>query len=121
MTEPNDRGLRDDTANPPPLAATAPNDPAPHARMKYYALKKNWRRIRPNLTDKKLNDILIRDFNKFTCGRWGKKFVHGDLPSDFETCDWDLHHRGRRPAYWQYVKHSARHWLVNINLRLAML
>jgi hypothetical protein len=89
--------------------------------MKYYDLKKNWRRVKPHLADKKLNDILVRDFNKFTFGRWGREFVHGDLPSEFESCDWDCDHRGRRPAFWQYVKHSACHWLVNFSLRLAML
>ena len=33
--------------------------------VKYYDLKKNWRRVRPHLADKKLNDILVRDFNKY--------------------------------------------------------
>jgi hypothetical protein len=89
--------------------------------MVYYDLKKNWRRVKPHLTDEKLNEILVRDFNKFTFGRWGKQFVHGDLPSDFESCDWAWEHRGKRPAFWRYVKHSACHWLVNFNLRLAML
>ena len=90
-------------------------------RMKYYDLKKNWHRVKPHLADEKLNDILVRDFNKFTFGRWGRKFTYGDLPCEFESCDWDIYHRGRRPAFWQYVKHSACHWLVNFNLRLAML
>jgi hypothetical protein len=89
--------------------------------MRYYDLKKNWRRVKPHLEDKKLTNILIRDFNKFTTGRWGTPFVHGDLPSDFESCDWDIGHRGRRPAFWRYVKHAACHWLVNFSLRLAML
>jgi hypothetical protein len=90
-------------------------------RMKYYDLKKNWHRVKPHLADQKLNDILVGDFNKFTFGRWGRKFTYGDLPCEFESCDWDIDHRGRRPAFWQYVKHSACHWLVNFNLRLAML
>jgi len=89
--------------------------------MKYYDLKKNWHRVKPHLTDKELNDILVRDFNKCTSGRWGEKFVHDDLPSDFETCDWDCEHHGRPTCFWRYVKHSACHWLVNFNLRLAML
>jgi hypothetical protein len=76
-------------------------------RMKYYDLKKNWHRVKPHLADDKLNDILVRDFNKFTFGRWGRKFTYGDLPCEFESCDWDIDHRGRRPAFWQYVKHSA--------------
>jgi hypothetical protein len=89
--------------------------------MEYYDLKKNWHRVKPHLGDKELNDILVRDFNKFTFGRWGRKFTYGDLPCEFESCDWDWEHRGRRPAFWNYVKHSACHWLVNFNLRLATL
>jgi hypothetical protein len=89
--------------------------------MKYYDLKKNWRRVKPHLADKKLNDILVRDFNKFTFVRWNQIFTYGDLPYEFESCDWDCDHRGRRPAFWQYVKHATCHWLVNFTLRLAIL
>ena len=89
--------------------------------MKYYDVKKNWRHVKPHLEDKKLNDILVRDFNKYTFGRWGKSFTYGDLPFSFESCDWFVNHRGRRPAFWNYVKHGACHWLVNFNLRLAKL
>jgi hypothetical protein len=89
--------------------------------VKYYDLKKNWRHVKPHLVDKKLNDILVKDFNKLTFGRWGKKFELGNLPFNFESCDWYIDYRGRRPAFWSYVKHSACHWLVNFNLRLAML
>ena len=90
-------------------------------QMKYYDLKKHWRRVRPHLADKKLNNILVRDFNKFTFGRWGRNFTHDDLPSDFEFCDWRHGKRGRPPAFWSYTSHLACHWLVNFNLRLAML
>jgi hypothetical protein len=82
----------------------------PTISMKYYDLKKNWHRVRPHLADKELNDILVRDFNKFTFGRWGREFVHGDLPREFESCHWDWEHRGRRPAFWQYVKHTIRRY-----------
>ena len=67
--------------------------------MKYYDLKKNWHRVKPHLEDKELNDILVRDFNKFTFGRWGRQFTHGDLPCEFESCHWDWEHRGRRPGF----------------------
>ena len=80
-------------------------DGATQKSMKYYDLKKNWRRVRPHLADKKLNNILVRDFNKFTFGRWGQKFTHGRLPHEFEICDWefDQRKRGRRPAFWNYT------------------
>jgi hypothetical protein len=89
--------------------------------MKYYDLKKNWKKAKRHLADKELNDVLVRDFNKFTYGRWREKFTLGRVPAEFESCDWAREHRGRRPAFWQYTKHSACHWLVNFNLRLAML
>jgi hypothetical protein len=99
----------------------APSATSQSKTMKYYDLKKNWRRVKPHLTDRKLNDILVRDFNKFTFGRWGQTFTYGNLPREFESCDWDIDHRGKHPAFWQYVKHAACHWLVNFSLRLAML
>lgn len=88
--------------------------------MRYYDLKRHWtKRIEPHLGDAKLNAILVRDFNKFTTGNWGKPFHRGQLPRDFESCDWDWERVGREPRYLRYVKHSACHWLVNFNLRLA--
>ena len=86
--------------------------------MKYYDLKKYWRKVNLHLGDKELNDILVRDFNKFTWGFWRKKFVPGQLPTDF---GWQLDHSGRRPAFWKYAAPPACHWLVNFALRLAML
>jgi hypothetical protein len=126
MTENDDQvsSLRAETQQAPTGSETTttllPSEHSQSKSMKYYDLK-NWHRVKPHLGDKKLNDILVRDFNKFTFGRWGQTFTHGDLPSEFETNDWDCNRRGRRPAFWNYVKHSACHWLVNFTLRLAML
>lgn len=89
--------------------------------MQYYDLKKNWRKVKPHLENPKVKDTLVRDFNKFTYGRWRKEFTPDKVPHDFESCDWWLNHRGRMPAFWNYVKHSACHWLVNSNLELAQL
>jgi hypothetical protein len=90
--------------------------------MRYYDLKKHWtKKIEPHLTNKQLNNILVRDFNKFAFGRWRQPFVHGQYPCEFESCDWDLGHKGPAPRYWKYTKHAACHWLVNFNLKLAML
>lgn len=89
--------------------------------MKYYNIVKNWRKIKRFLNDKKLNDILVRDFNKFTWGRWHQKFELGKFPRDYESCSWEFGIIGRHPEYFKYVKHSACHWLVNFNLRLVQL
>lgn len=90
-------------------------------KVRYYDLVKNWRKVRKHLADKELNDIQVRDFHKFTWGRWRRPFRHGMCPNEFEGCDWQIGHRGKYPAYWRYVKHAACHWLVNFALRLAML
>lgn len=87
--------------------------------MRYYDIQRNWRRIRPHLANPKVAEALVRDFNKFTFGRWKQKFLPGMVPAEFESCDWRFGRRGRHPAYWDYVKHSACHWLVNFNLELA--
>lgn len=88
----------------------------------YYPIAKRWsRKIKPHLTDAEAQRLLVRDFNKFTFGRWGKPFLPGMTPHEFESCDWWIDHRGRMPEYWNYVKHSACHWLVNFNRRLATL
>lgn len=91
------------------------------AGISYYDLKKNWRKVRPHLSDPALNDILVENFNKFTSGRWNKPFSHGQYPHEFESCDWWCDHKGRMPAFWKYTKHSACHWLVNFTLKLAQM
>ena len=91
-------------------------------QLRYYDFSRHWtKRIVPHLADQELNEILVRDFNRFTYGTWRKRFKPGDMPHDFESCDWWLSHKGPMPRYWKYVKHSACHALVNFNLRLASL
>jgi hypothetical protein len=90
--------------------------------MRYYDLPRHWtRRIVPHLADPELNAILVRDFHKFTRGRWRQRFRPGDLPAHFEYCDWRLDHHPPDPRDWAYVTHAACHWLVDFSLRLATL
>lgn len=89
--------------------------------MKYYPLTKKWNKVKKHIPNENVQSALVRDFNKFTYGRWEQKFEYGMLPRQFETCDWDICRVGRHPEYWNYVKHSACHWLVNFNLNLAKL
>src|SRR5262249_35147035 len=81
--------------------------------MRYYDFKRHWtKRVEPHLGDAELNKVLVRDFNKFTFGRWRKRFGPGMYPDQFESCDWRLNHRGPLPRYWRYVAGSACHSLV---------
>ena len=90
--------------------------------MQYYDLQRNWRKVKRHIGHPDVQAVLVRDFNKFTFGRWRNEFVAGKVPRDFESSDWEwgMGLRGRHPAFWQYVKHSACHWLVNLALVLAM-
>src|SRR5215469_1020441 len=87
--------------------------------MKYYDLKRNWRKVQPHVQSPPVQKVLARNLNKLTYGKWRKRFEPGMKPFDFESCDWHLFRRGRHPAYWQYVKHGACHWLVNFWLVTA--
>lgn len=93
----------------------------PPKGIHYYPFIRKWYRIRPHLNNPDFRSILESDFKKFTMGRWGEKFGPGDYPADFESCWWYPNRPGRWPAYWQFVKHAACHWLVNSNLKLAEL
>jgi hypothetical protein len=89
--------------------------------MLYYDLKKNWHKVRRYIGHPEVQRLLVHDFNKYTWGRWRKKFKPGMLPTEVESCDWQFEHKGRRPEFWKYTKHAACHWLVNPALRLAQL
>jgi hypothetical protein len=97
--------------------------PSAAAHMRYYNFSRHWTmRIEPHLADKELTKILVKDFNKFTrSGPRRETFAQGDLPCDFEKVSWERQRRGRPGRYWRYVTSGACHWLVNFNLKLAML
>lgn len=86
--------------------------------MKYYDVKKNWRKLKPIAESAEAKSILNNDFNKLTMGKWDKHFPMDKYPSDFENNDWICDVKGRRPEYFKYVKHAACHWLVNFNLHV---
>jgi hypothetical protein len=79
----------------------------------------SWKnRCEQHLDDLELQRVLHRDFGLFVIGRYGTIKRPDQFPGHFET--WDARTR-RRPPYWLYVKDLACHYLVNFNLRLAML
>lgn len=96
--------------------------------MHYYNLKRYWHKVEPHIENREVQYLLVRDFNRYTMGRWNQRFQPGMLPRAFETCDWDIDHPDeangiaeREPAFWQYTKHAACHWIVNFTLELAKL
>jgi hypothetical protein len=87
--------------------------------VRYYDVQGQWRKVRPHLTDAAIRETLRKDFGKFTVSRGGRFFEEGTVPAAYDSCDWRWDRRGRQPAFWNYVCHSACHWLVNLNLKLA--
>lgn len=87
--------------------------------MRYYDIKRHWRKVADQIDTPIVQRVLVRDFNKLTYGKWRKPFTPGRTPAEFENCDWRLSHRGRAPAYWAYVKHGACHYLCNFWLVTA--
>jgi hypothetical protein len=100
---------------------TAQGDAANQTEFRYYDLKRNWKKVEPHLSNAHLNDVLVTEFNKYTFGRWGETFKHGEYPCDYESSDWRIFHKGPEPKFWRYVKHEACHWIVNFALVLAQL
>jgi hypothetical protein len=90
--------------------------------VRYFPIREKWRRIRPHLANPDLQRVLARDMAKFS-----PRFRPGMKPFEVDGCDWRFFdgegnlRRGRAPAFWDYSVHSACHWVVNFNLRLAEL
>ena len=46
-------------------------------KVEYFDIQKNWRKLRRHVESVEPQDILVRDFNMFTFGRWKKKLKKG--------------------------------------------
>ena len=111
-------GIPDDDS---PMTIIRPKRPNPRS-LRYYDLQKNWRKVKRHIDKPEVQEVLVRDLHKFTWSRWRHKFELGDLPASVDPAlYWRWNHRGRKPAYWDYVCCGACHWLVNFNLKLAQL
>jgi hypothetical protein len=106
--------------------------------MHYYDAQKHWtRRVMPVLGDPELQFVLARGLADYRaaraedCRARGITTEHWEkavgLPCEFDSCDWrDCGNWGRgrhgpQPRFWAYVCHQACHYLVDFNLRLAVL
>ena len=53
-------------------------------------------------------------------GQWARTEDPLWLPEDVDSCDWRWSaSQGRPPLFWQYVCHSACHWMVEANIQVA--
>lgn len=89
--------------------------------FRYVDPRRHWADLVLHVRDRETRRILAVDFNKFTMGRWDIPFLNFHVPADFEDVDRPRFLGARRHPYQDYVRTGACHWLVNFNLRLAML
>ena len=104
--------------------------------FKYYDIQKNWRKLKPLYEQDSVlflsycemeahAEARLTDFNKENeadgiAHRYSyepKTFTKDLRPWDYESCDWMCYYDkpGRKPGYFQWVRHSACHWIVNAN------
>ncbi len=97
--------------------------------MQYFPIQKRWRRLRPIYEHDAVTATWYDDLCAYLCQKaeeYGFKPSYPKLtselkPKDFDSVDWRSNRtkRGRRPAYWDYVVHSACHWVVSMHLHVA--
>lgn len=89
-------------------------------KMRYVDVQKNWRKIGPFARSDKARKIWMKDMKEYEQMRgWVSRAR--ELPCDYDSCDWRYNRGpGRKPGFWDYVCHGACHWVVNLNLFLAI-
>lgn len=97
------------------------------SKIKYFDIKKYWRRLKPiyqSAVTEAIWKLNMRDWQEqrsagfgFNCKFDQSKY---QLPCHHDSCDWRCDHRGRTPAFWDYVCHGACHFVVDMNLHVAM-
>ena len=92
-------------------------------KIKYYDLRKNWRKVKRHLDNPRVASTLVRDFNKFAYGRWRRRFTASRYPCEFESCDWAVCHACKlglegivsKRLGSPYRSGRSRHWIKSKN------
>lgn len=91
----------------------------------YYPIQTHWRKIAPILRSKECESIWrpnMRDYleQRAHDNNYEYKDRPFEFPSSCDSCDWRFERRTKHPAYWEFVCHSACHWLVDMCLYTAI-
>ena len=96
--------------------------------MKLYDIQKNWNKIKPIIETDECKQIWFRDL-VISCKRRAiehnyehheRNYEDYERPMEFDTGDWRFWVQGRPPRYLEYVVQGRCHWVVNMNLYVAM-
>lgn len=95
------------------------------SKLSYFPIQKHWRKLGPLFKSKDSRTIWypnLLEYMQQRSGENGFKYEeksYWKLPRDFDSCDWRFGRIGRHPAYWDFVCHSACHWLADMCLHIA--
>lgn len=97
------------------------------SRIRYFPVATHWPKLKPLFESPEAERIWrlnLRDFTEQKAATHKFKYNHDptryQYPRDHDSCDWRCDHRGPEPRFWKYVCHSACHFLVDLNLHVAM-
>jgi len=89
--------------------------------MKYYSAQKHWRKLKPIFELDEIHAIMqlqMKRYQKIKEAAFGRPWNNRSrlLPKDYDCSDWRCNHRGRRPAYWDWICYEACHWMAPVYL-----
>lgn len=96
-------------------------------RIAYFPIVRHWRRLKPLFESDEAERLWranLRDYSEQKAAQHKFKYEHNPAryryPRDHDGCDWRCCRVGRHPEFWNYCCHAACHWLVDMNLHVAM-
>lgn len=94
----------------------------------YFPIQQRWRKLKPIFASSAhIWRPNMEDFRQQKADTHGFKYTpdsRDTLPRDHDSCDWRWcreGQRGRHPAFWDYVCHSACHWVADMCLYVAQI
>jgi hypothetical protein len=104
---------------------TKARDPKVWKKARYYDLKEKWSKVSKFFRSEEARNIwhpCIEEFMERRAEESG--FPHtpkpdARFPTEYESCDWRSSATGRQPAFWDYARHSACHWVADLALFVA--
>lgn len=97
------------------------------SRIRYFDVVRHWPLLRSHYYSDESSAIWkpnMRDWNEQKAAEHKFPYKYAasryTTPSDHDGCDWRCGRRGRSPEFWLFVCHAACHFLVDMNLLVAM-
>ncbi len=96
------------------------------SRCRYFPIQEKWRKLGPIFRSKEARSIWHPCMEEFMQQRAEQnKYPYrpqpdAQFPTDYESCDWRCETPySKQPKFWDYARHSACHWVVDLCLYAA--